>query len=360
MHKGLILLAVLSCICFVIQLLPVISVPITGSGTNYNLHLSLFNNNTFGVFGLCDLDTITCSRPGIGYPSKDSAFFELSSSTDYDDQFGGIELPSKATYTISKLLVVHVLGFCLSSLLLILIVWLIVILDIDESKPKSDRTIFKLKYKVLDRPDFDESKVGQGLQSSSSKKRKKKRDITPFLNWMLVLSLLSFLLTLLAFLVDILLFIPHLSYLGWIQLLPVIVLPIEASIICFSKRSISSRKYFEDDYKKINNDDMRIRKKVDITRWNEDSASDDGFYVYTNGFYSNYNDNSKSGTPGSLENNRQSGWIRHTPHDDTGDEGSIDSNQINNSNFYRDNIELDSFDHSSVHIHDSTNSRDLC
>lgn len=324
-HKGLITLGVLSTICLVIQLLPVISVPITGHMTNYNLHLSVYNNNSFGVFGVCDLSTDNCSPPSIGYPSTKSEFYGISNPDNYNNQFGGIQLPSRATYTISKLLIVHVLAFGLTALLCIIIAYLLLTLHFG-----SIHEIFaRLPY----------TKVSDGRDAAAdTNELKSKRDITPYLNAMLFISMFSFLTTLLAFLVDILLFIPHLSYLGWLQLIPMIFMTLGASMICFHKRYISSRKYLEDDNKNTN-DDMRIRENFDISRWNDDSASDDGFFVYTNGFYSNYNENATYLNDKDFSNG---GWIRHTPYTDTADEDSINSSQAERR-MNAEQIELEAF-----------------
>lgn len=325
MHKGLVVLCILTCICLVIQLLPLISVPITGESTNYNIRLSTYKNNTFGLFGVCDIALDICSPPKIGYPSKHSHFYAISVEENYDDKFGGIELPSGATYTISKLLVVHVIGFCLTAIIFLLISSLSVILYLDSKGFESSRTALKhFKYKLLKQSNDDNISP-----ASTGSVKPQKRDLRPYLSLILTASLLSFLSTLLAFLVDILLFIPHLSYLGWIQLIPIILLAIMASMVCFIKRTISSRKYLEEEYK-TEMDDMRMRNNVDTTRWNDDSASDDGFFIYTNGFYSNYNDSNS-------HNKGKGGWIRHSPYNDTADEVSNNSSQFGFSN--NDNME---------------------
>lgn len=338
-HKGLVLLGVLSTICLVIQLLPVISVPITGRMTNYNLHLSIYNNNSFGVFGVCDLSTNHCSRPSIGYPSKKSDFYGISNPDIYESQFGGIKLPSRATYTISKLLVVHVIAFCLTALLCIVILYLLLTLHFDSLHDM----LSKVGYKKL-----------HSDPKPTSDSKKTKRDLTPYLNAMLIISMFSFLLTLLAFLVDILLFIPHLSYLGWLQLIPIVFMTIEASMICFHKRYISSRKYLDDDNKNTN-DDMRLRENVDISRWDDDAASDDGFVVYTNGFYSNYNDNATYLNDKDFSNG---GWIRHTPYNDTADEDSINSSQAE-GRMNAEQIEMEAFGTNNPRTTEA-NDRTLC
>ena len=44
-----------------------------------------------------------------------------------------------------------------------------------------------------------------------------------------------------GFLADILLFTPNLSYLGWLQLIPIVLMALVTSMLCFIKRSISSK-----------------------------------------------------------------------------------------------------------------------
>lgn len=305
MNEGLVVLAVLSIVCFVVQLLPVISVPITGPLNNYNINLSTHRNHTFGVFGVCNIFQNKCSRVQIGYVSSHSLEFETDDSLA---PFSGIDLPSRATITISKLLIVHVIAFCSTALLCLVLAYLLILL-------------YVRGMDVLVRP-----LISKLPSQKDSKSHKPRIDITPFLNVMLGFSLLLFLLTLLAFLVDILLFIPNLSYLGWLQLLPIVIHLIQALMICFISRSISLRRYLNDDYK-YDNDDMRIQKNVDISRW-DDNASDDGFFVYTNGFTSNLDDGENTRT---IQHGQDGGWIRHTPYND---EASIDSNH--------EDIELDS------------------
>lgn len=265
-HKGLIGLAILSGLCIVVELLPVISVPITP--VSNGIYLANYRNYTFGVFGICDVGSGVCSLPKIGYPSVNNSFYNLVSAPE-----PGVRLPSSVTYTISKLLVVHVISFGFSCLLFI-IVLIIVILQHYE-----DFDNVPLKERV------HEPNKRQSIDSSQSKM--KKRDLTPYINLMLTITLLSFISTLLGFLADILLFVPNLSYLGWIQLFPIIVLSIIAAMLCFLKRAISSRKYLENHHR-YENDDMRMRRNVVDNRWNDD-ASDDGFFVYANEFNQDQN-----------------------------------------------------------------------
>ncbi|KAG7195705.1 regulator of ime2 [Scheffersomyces spartinae] len=125
------------------------------------------------------------------------------------------------------------------------------------------------------------------------------RDISMYLSFMLMFSLCDFIATLLALLADILLFIPRLTYVGWIQILPLILLAFTASTICFMKREVSTRKYLQGGDSNYKNDDMYLRRRMvtDPDNDDDDSGSDDGFYVYTNGFYSN--------------SDKDSQWVHH-------------------------------------------------
>ncbi|KAK6458307.1 pH-response regulator protein palI/RIM9 [Scheffersomyces xylosifermentans] len=344
MYKVATTLCFLSFICWVIQLLPVISVPVSSPPSG--LYLSGFRNYTFGVFGICDRKTGVCSDPKIGYPSVNSTFYELADDSDFD--YGGVELPSSATYTISKLLVVHVIAFCFSSLLVLLTLLMLVIQCVDDDVPTMVRVRHFLKITKKTEQSVDpnaKDEVNNGLLTEEEIHKPKRRDITPFLDWMLAMAISSFLSNLLGFLADILLFIPNLSWLGWIQLLPIVILALFTSMACFIKRSISSRKFLEDD-QKYENDDMRMRNKVMGSRWH-DNDSDDGFYVYTNGFYStqnNQNDNRSTEhahQPIFNHNNNSShnGWVHHTYHHDIGNE-SGDEISLNSSHVGLENIRL--------------------
>ncbi|KAK6464579.1 pH-response regulator protein palI/RIM9 [Scheffersomyces coipomensis] len=309
MYKTLSALTFCIVICVVVQLLPVISVPLTSPASN--LYFSNFRNYTFGVLGICDLNSGICSSPRIGYPSVNSTFYMLADDSDFE--LGGVELPSSATYTISKLLIMHVVAFCLTCLLLLVVIGLTILQCIDDTVPFKDRVEFYVKQKGKGRP------IIKGSENNEDPVRKKPlRDITPYLNVMLTIAIMSFLCNLLGFLADILLFIPNLTYLGWLQLLPIICLALIITLSCFIKRAISSRKFLEDD-QKYENDDMRTRKKVVGNRWSDD-ASDDGFYVYTNGFYTAQNNNRerndialRSGLSFNQNDNSQTNdWVHHS------------------------------------------------
>lgn len=382
-------MAILCLGCLVIQLLPIISVPITGSRIGYSIYLSYYQNYKFGVFGLCDMTKNICSDAKIGYPSKSDPFYDAVSDS-YEKQFGGVELPSKARYTISKLLVVHVVSFCLSGCLMSIIIFLLVIYSYDSTTkirmvdkfrpwPKrrirlrdggsaqpikaSDRDQISSRTEIssmrtgslvdlqldeivlnmspTEAPSSPTAPLPQPLALPVQKPRfvKTRINVTPYLNIMLTLALLSFMSTLMGFLSDILLFIPHLSYVGWLQFYPIIAIALIMAMICFMKRSVNSRRYLDELSKQTYTDDIRIRRQIDV----DDSDSDDGFYVYTNGFYSTYNNEEihRPGTSTSLN-----GWRRHTPGTDHVTPSSGDQLEINhrrdtfNDNSGEEDIEL--------------------
>lgn len=263
MHTEAIFIACLSLVSWVIQLLPVISVPITGALINYGLSFCTWGNYTYGVFGVCDSWRHVCSSPAIGYPNTDLFYYDSLGLQVAGEELSEVELPSDATHLISKLLVVHLVAFCFTSALMIDSILLMTVLYLRKKRP------------------------GWLLRSVWAKKdpanTPRKKDITPYLSWMLFFGLFSFLLTLLAFLADILMFIPRLSFLGWIQLLPILLMALIALLVCFMKRSISSRRHLDDE--PYFSAGLR-GKNTAGPRWADDSASDDGFYVYTNGFIS--------------------------------------------------------------------------
>ncbi|CAH6721415.1 pH-response regulator protein palI/RIM9 [[Candida] jaroonii] len=307
MNKGLLLVAVLSSISFVIQLLPVISVPLTGKGNNYGIYFAKYNNFVFGVFGLCDYVNNRCSPPKIGYPL----------STLLDSEFGAVELPSNARYSISKLLVVHVVAFAITGMLVLVAFTFIITIWVRE----------KLYEKHIDKneEDLDTNRSRGSYDDETSKTSKITRSVNliPFLNFQLVFAILSCLFTLLGLLSDILLFSPYLSYLGWIQIIPIICLAVLVTMVCFMRRSIFSRRHLDEEYF-YPNDDMKAHRNLEVSDPN-DSGSDDGFYVYTNGFYSNYGDREHHNQ--SQQSNSNS-WRRHTPFNGTEDEVSLNSSQF--------------------------------
>ncbi|ABN67024.2 pH-response regulator protein palI/RIM9 [Scheffersomyces stipitis CBS 6054] len=359
MYKTLLILWGVCCICLVIQLLPVISVPITSPSTN--IYLSSYRNFTFGVFGICDATKGICSEPRIGYPSVNSTFYLMANDNDFDNN--GVRLPSSVTYTISKLLIVHVIAFCFSCILTLIVLVLIFLQWLDDDIPIMSRIKrgFHIKsvedehvtQSFLKPPSRSDSEPTENAHQESASSRKKNRDITPWLDLMQAAAILSFLCNLLGFLSDILLFIPNLSYLGWLQLVPIIALAILTTMSCFIKRSIKSRKYLQSE-QLYENDEMRMRKK--IVGQSHGNDSDDGFYVYTNGFYSTQNKNSNdirftdtNSHQFALHNNNSSshvGWVHHSyPNDnDSADEeislnsshGSEENIPLSNLNIRRD------------------------
>lgn len=171
-------LSVILAIAFALELLAVLSVPVTRSIT-----LCTYGNIQFGVFGYCDTSTDKCSSIGIGYTNMAS--------------IEGFSLPSNARHTLASLLIVHVAAAGLTLILLVL-------------------TLFA------------------HLHSAAHSSR--------YLLLVLILSLPCFLLSLLAFLVDILLFIPHLDWGGWIVLGATVLIAIYSVLLCIMRRTISSRK----------------------------------------------------------------------------------------------------------------------
>lgn len=272
MHTGLALVGAMCAVLWVFQFLPIILVPITGRGVHYDLSFASYRNISFGVFGVCDTASHACSKPHVGYPVARLSYADDDGVESV--QFGAfesgghaykIELPSDAVYSISKLLVTHAIAFFFSSLLLVLSAWVLLITHVDEH--------------------YTGAPMAEGIKMifkrAAQQRQGRKRDITGYLDWMFALAMLLFLLTLLAFLVDILLFVPKLGYMGWMQLLPITFMVLSACLMCVMKRSIASRRHLEEIYPVGN--DMRLKHVVE--EWNDD-ASDDGFYVFTNGFRS--------------------------------------------------------------------------
>jgi hypothetical protein len=171
-------LSVILAIAFTLELLAILSVPVTKSIT-----LCTYQNIQFGVFGYCDTSTNTCSDIGIGYSDVTSV--------------EGFSLPSNARHTLANLLIVHVVAAGLTLILLVL-------------------TLFAHFHSA----------------SHSSK----------YLLAILIFALPCFLLSLLAFLVDILLFVPHLDWGGWIVLAATVLIALFGVLLCIMRRTMSSRK----------------------------------------------------------------------------------------------------------------------
>lgn len=268
---------VLVLISLTIQLLTVISVPVTGSSIGFNLYLSRYRNFAFGVLGVCNYVQGVCSKSQVGYPPSSDMFYTYINADEYSQNEGAI-LPSRARYTISKLLVVHILAFIFSCMLLVTMIILIIVLRKNKHREKKlNENGIELEGKTnIDH--LEENSHGKVEQNF------RKMNELPFLNLMFSFASLGFILNLLAFLADILLFIPNLSYLGWLQIFPIVTLAIVCSYTCIYKRTLSSRKYLDVD-SNTSHDDMRIRRKLHEPQWS-DTESDDGFYVYANGFFS--------------------------------------------------------------------------
>lgn len=154
MHTGVVFIGCLCLVCFAIQLLPVISVPLTGASINYNLHFSLYNNITFGVFGVCDIVENKCSKVAIGYPKNtyDDAYQDFNQEPYDEDFFSPVSLPSGATHLISKLLVVHIVAFILTGILTLECIFVMLITHVDKKYPGAPVWVLfqrtKSKYKV--------------------------------------------------------------------------------------------------------------------------------------------------------------------------------------------------------------------
>lgn len=174
-------LSVILAIAFALQLVAVLSVPVTRSIT-----LCTYGDIQFGVFGYCDTKTNICSDVRIGYGDVTS--------------IDGFSLPSNARHTLASLLIVHVVAAGLTLILLLLTL-------------------------IAHFP---------GAATSSK-----------LLLIILIFSLPCFLLSLLAFLVDILLFVPHLDWGGWIVLASTVLIAIFGVFLCVLRRTTSSRKAME-------------------------------------------------------------------------------------------------------------------
>ncbi|ANB15916.1 Rim9p [Sugiyamaella lignohabitans] len=171
-------LSVILFVAFALELLAVLSVPLTSKIT-----LSTFENYRFGVFGYCNTDTNTCTKASIGYNISES-----------DNKF---RLPSSARRSLSNLLIVHVVAAGLTFILFI-------------------------------------CALLAHVHGPGSSQR--------YLLCMLILSLPSFLISLLAFLVDILLFVSHMDWGGWIMLAATVLTALSGIILCLMRRTLSSQK----------------------------------------------------------------------------------------------------------------------
>ncbi|KAL5002434.1 SUR7/PalI family-domain-containing protein [Aspergillus recurvatus] len=175
-------LTILLLIAFVLLLLSVLSTPIVK-----NIPLATFDNVEYGVFGYCKAGT--CTAIHIGYTTEE---IENTGSTDSD-----FNLPSDARRSLSSILIVHPIAAFLTLICLCLA-------------------------------------AAAHLHAPSHSPR--------YLLALLILLLPTLLVSLLAFLVDILLFVPHLSWGGWIVLAATIILVTCGVVTCAMRRTLVSRK----------------------------------------------------------------------------------------------------------------------
>ncbi|KAL4777908.1 SUR7/PalI family-domain-containing protein [Aspergillus varians] len=175
-------LTILLLVAFVLLLLSVLSTPIVK-----NIPLATFENVEYGVFGYCKSGK--CTAIHIGYTTED---IRNTGSTD-----GDFNLPSDARRSLSSILIVHLIAAFLTLICLCLA-------------------------------------AAAHFHAPSHSPR--------FLLALLILLLPTLLVSLLAFLVDILLFVPHLSWGGWIVLAATIILVTCGVVTCAMRRTLVSRK----------------------------------------------------------------------------------------------------------------------
>ncbi len=164
-------------LAFAFQLLAVLTVPIT------NLTLSNYEGYRFGVFGLCD--DSGCSIGQIGY-----------SPYSVNRRLKGFAFPSNARHSMSYLLVVHPISTAFTGVQLILTALL----------------FFNTRF------------------SSSG-----------YYVFLQLWSLPTFLLALLSFLTDLLMFIPHLTWCGWVLLASACCIALNGTLLCVLRRAAYSR-----------------------------------------------------------------------------------------------------------------------
>lgn len=164
---------------------------IVNFGVPLNEHLFLSNSNgvKYGVFGICD--DSGCTKSSIGYP-----YHNLFDETEYI-------LPHNIRLSISYLLVFHPIstGFTFVQLCLVLY--------------------------LCTRAMYNSAKI---------------------LLLLLLWTVPTFMLALLAFLADLLMFTPHVSWLGWIQLVCIAFVAFAGNLTCVLKRTVTSWEEQTDDY----------------------------------------------------------------------------------------------------------------
>ncbi|KAL2807681.1 SUR7/PalI family-domain-containing protein [Aspergillus granulosus] len=175
-------LTVLLLIAFTLLLLSVLSTPIVK-----NIPLATFDNVEYGVFGYCKAGK--CTAIHVGYTTED---IRNTGSSDSD-----FNLPSDARKSLSSILIVHPIAALLTLICLCLA-------------------------------------AAAHFHAPSHSPR--------YLLALLILLLPTLLVSLLAFLVDILLFVPHLSWGGWIVLAATIILVTCGVVTCAMRRTLVSRK----------------------------------------------------------------------------------------------------------------------
>ncbi|QDS68342.1 hypothetical protein FKW77_010708 [Venturia effusa] len=172
-------LAVLFFAAFVLLLLSTLSTPVIKG-----IPLASFNGHDFGVWGYCTGSN--CTHVEIGYDT-DSLF----NSTD------NFSLPSGTRHSVSYILIIHPVAALLALI------------------------CFSLA-------------VAAHFRSPAHSPR--------FLLGLFILTIPTLLASLLAFLVDILLFIPHVSWGGWIVLASTILVIAASLVTCGMRRTLVSRK----------------------------------------------------------------------------------------------------------------------
>ncbi|KAG0672635.1 regulator of ime2 [Maudiozyma exigua] len=179
-------LLILSLGVAVTHVFPVISVPVT------HIKLATFMDFTYGVFGWCytsrhPAEFVQCTKRRIGYKYLDTNFYgEI------------LYLPSESKYSISRLLVVHIIAL-INSIILAIMIFMITV------------------TKHGDSPQF--------ILSSA------------------LISLPLFVFSLFSFLVDILLFATHLGWPGWLMLADTVVMAFVCSLLWALRRTVSIRSY---------------------------------------------------------------------------------------------------------------------
>ena len=186
-------LSILLLIAFALELLAVLSTPII-----HAIPLATYKQTSYGVFGFCQGGT--CTSINVGYPDgkemlcRKTCEIETEVCTEDNTNFS---LPANTRKSLSYLLVVHPVAAFLTLICLILAV------------------------------------LAHFHSPSHS---------TRYLLGLVIFMLPTFLVSLLAFLVDILLFIPNVSWGGWIVLAATILILVCGVLTCAMRRTIVSRK----------------------------------------------------------------------------------------------------------------------